>query len=233
MDSTDDFLQIGGHENTFELIGLNKIRKLTNQKEAEFYEALQKLDSLKSLLQFTPKYFSMLQFQSTGKNDFYVTLENVIEPFKKPNLLDLKLGKQLYDDDADEIKKQRMIEKASRTTSGSLGLRIAGMKYFDGETYDKEFGRQLSSQQFQAELLKFLKPLKAEILRNTEALISAIKLVEGKFISASVLIVYESDNPLKYTFKLIDFAHTSIGEGMGSHKDILESLAKLAEIISE
>ncbi|KIV87634.1 hypothetical protein PV11_03166 [Exophiala sideris] len=57
-----------------------------------------------------------------------VVMENVAAGFKDPNILDVKLGTRLWADDAPASKRRRLEEVASRTTSGSLGFRIAGMK---------------------------------------------------------------------------------------------------------
>eukprot|EP00835_Amoeboradix_gromovi_P004609 NODE_369_length_9975_cov_0.256582.p4 type:complete len:236 gc:universal NODE_369_length_9975_cov_0.256582:4758-4051(-) len=227
----DTFQQVGGHLDTFELIGQYKIRKLTNEKEARFYQELQSNELLQKLKDYTPIFHSMMQFQDTGKNDYYVVLENLIEPFKNPNLLDLKLGSQLYDCDAAEEKKNRMISKALKTTSGSLGLRIAGMKYHNGQSCDKEFGRQLSKEQFVEELLNFVSPVHCSVLEHTAKLKEILKSIEGKFISSSILIVYEADNPSKFTFKLIDFAHTTLSPEQGYHTDVINSLDTLLSIL--
>lgn len=57
-----------------------------------------------------------------------VVLENLVKGFSKPNILDVKLGKILYDDYASEEKKARLSNVSKSTTSGSLGFRICGMK---------------------------------------------------------------------------------------------------------
>lgn len=57
-----------------------------------------------------------------------IVLENVAAGFKHPNVLDVKLGARLWADDAPAAKRRKLEEVASRTTSGSLGFRIAGMK---------------------------------------------------------------------------------------------------------
>ncbi|RUP07378.1 hypothetical protein BC936DRAFT_140204, partial [Jimgerdemannia flammicorona] len=38
------------------------------------------------------------------------------------------IGTRLYSDDASDNKRHRMLDKAAKTTSGSLGIRITGMK---------------------------------------------------------------------------------------------------------
>jgi 1D-myo-inositol-tetrakisphosphate 5-kinase/inositol-polyphosphate multikinase len=65
--------------------------------------------------------------------DLHIVLENVSAGFKHPNILDLKLGARLWDEDAKPEKRARLDKVASETTSGSLGFRIAGMRVWQGE----------------------------------------------------------------------------------------------------
>ena len=57
-----------------------------------------------------------------------VKIENLLQGFREPSILDLKLGTRLYGDDATSQKKAQMIKTASITTTGSLGIRITGMR---------------------------------------------------------------------------------------------------------
>lgn len=66
----------------------------------------------------------------TGLN---IVLENVTAKFKKPNVLDLKLGARLWDDDTKLEKRARLDKVSGETTSGSLGFRIAGMRIWQGK----------------------------------------------------------------------------------------------------
>ncbi|CAL9737151.1 inositol polyphosphate multikinase [Monosporozyma servazzii] len=61
-----------------------------------------------------------------GKN--YLVLENLLTGFNKPNIMDIKLGKILYDENASKEKIERMKQVSKDTTSGSLGFRICGMQ---------------------------------------------------------------------------------------------------------
>ncbi|OJD40698.1 inositol polyphosphate multikinase [Diplodia corticola] len=70
--------------------------------------------------------------------DTSIVLENVAAGFRKPNILDLKLGARLYDDGTSEAKAARLDKVASETTSSSLGFRIAGMRVWQGEGEKKE-----------------------------------------------------------------------------------------------
>ena len=55
-------------------------------------------------------------------------VENVAHGFRKPNIIDIKLGTVLYDEDALPAKKERMLIKARGTTSGEAGIRLTGFQ---------------------------------------------------------------------------------------------------------
>ena len=51
-----------------------------------------------------------------------IKLQNLSNDFTKPNILDIKLGTQLYAEDASPKKKQWMVQTAMKTTSLELAL---------------------------------------------------------------------------------------------------------------
>ena len=55
-------------------------------------------------------------------------LENLSHAFSKPNILDIKLGTVLYDDDASAEKRARMEKTARETTSLETGVRLTGFQ---------------------------------------------------------------------------------------------------------
>jgi inositol-polyphosphate multikinase len=57
-----------------------------------------------------------------------LVIENVAHGFRKPNILDIKLGTVLYDEDAPLDKKERMEKVARNTTSGETGIRLTGFQ---------------------------------------------------------------------------------------------------------
>lgn len=61
-----------------------------------------------------------------------IVLENIAEGFKRPNVLDVKLGSRLWADDAPPAKRAKLDAVSRETTSSSLGYRIAGMKVWVG-----------------------------------------------------------------------------------------------------
>lgn len=62
-----------------------------------------------------------------GDNKQYLVLNNCLYGFKKPSIMDIKLGSILYDSNANNEKIKRMENVSKNTTSGSLNFRIAGM----------------------------------------------------------------------------------------------------------
>lgn len=67
-----------------------------------------------------------------------IVLENIAEGFKRPNVLDVKLGSRLWAADAPPAKRAKLDAVSRETTSSSLGYRIAGMKVWVG--YDDQNG---------------------------------------------------------------------------------------------
>ncbi|KAL5426552.1 hypothetical protein PMIN04_001867 [Paraphaeosphaeria minitans] len=101
--------------------------------------------------------------------ELHIVLENITHGFTKPNVLDLKLGAQLWDEAAKPEKRVRLDKISAETTSGSLGFRIAGMRVYKGEpvpgtpeglkesveadegsgywVYNKMYGRKLAAEE--------------------------------------------------------------------------------------
>ena len=125
--------------------------------------------------------------------DLHIVLENITHGFKKPNVLDLKLGAQLWDDNANPEKRARLDKVSAETTSGSLGFRIAGMRTwlgpsppevpeelksyveFDKENgywvYNKMYGRKFSTEDIDEGFDAFFpKSSEAEKSRTREVL---------------------------------------------------------------
>jgi inositol-polyphosphate multikinase len=64
--------------------------------------------------------------------DTCIVLSAVTSGFKRPNILDLKLGAKLWADDAPQAKRTRLDKVSQETTSTPLGFRIAGMRVWKG-----------------------------------------------------------------------------------------------------
>ncbi|EDO16871.1 hypothetical protein Kpol_1024p25 [Vanderwaltozyma polyspora DSM 70294] len=158
---------------------------------------------------------------SNGKK--YIVLENLLKGFNKPNIMDIKLGKILYDDDATEEKRKRLQEVSDNTTSGSLGFRICGMKvqsnsrikssldpnHFEVEDdgdyifVNKLFGRTRSNSNISIAIDDFLNNdqlsterislIKENFWIRLQILYNLLLDQEIRMISSSLLFIYEGD----------------------------------------
>ena len=147
-----------------------------------------------------------------------VVLQNSTHGFKKPNVLDAKLGSRLWADDAPEAKRLRFDAITKSTTNGTHGFRIAGMRIYKGSdqpddldadgfmAYNKDYGRfRVNQDNLVQEIRKFIFNARAGIdadlgravaqafledLKNVEHVLSH---AETRMYSASLLFTFEGD----------------------------------------
>lgn len=147
-----------------------------------------------------------------------IVLENVAYGFDRPNILDVKLGRRLWGDDAPPAKRQKLDKAAAETTSGPLGFRIAGMRTWMGENAglefestngykkcDKLYGRSFHvdtvSQGFEEYFLVdqagVTRHLASKVIRrfveDLRGLQNVLQSEESRMYSASLLFVYEGN----------------------------------------
>nr|XP_015197903.1 PREDICTED: inositol hexakisphosphate kinase 3 isoform X1 [Lepisosteus oculatus] len=157
---------------------------------------------------------------------WFVLLENVVWPFMRPCVLDLKMGTRQHGDDAPEEKKRRHMKKCEQSTSSSLGLRLGGMQVFQVTSdhflcRNKYYGRTLSGAGLRQALCQFLhngrwvrRELIGPILQRLGQLRAVLQRQGSyRFYSSSLLLIYEgvespSASP-SVDVRMIDFAHTT------------------------
>jgi inositol-polyphosphate multikinase len=152
-----------------------------------------------------------------------IVLENVAKGFKKPNVIDLKLGAQLWDDEAPETKRRKLDEVSDATTSRSLGFRIAGMQVYRPPpplgsaqprqhvevtdkgymVYDKFYGREFDAGNVHEAFMDYfgaaseksqaIKTVMKGLARGVKDLVTVMETQESRMYSASILMVYEGD----------------------------------------
>lgn len=151
--------------------------------------------------------------------DCAIVMENVAHDYKKPNILDVKLGARLWADDAPPSKRTKLDKVAGETTSTILGYRVAGMRTWQGphgagqlgvnedlyKIYDKNYGRALTTETviegfreyFRVETgekpLKNMRKVIKRFIRDLKDLQEVLETEESRMYSASLLFVYEGD----------------------------------------
>lgn len=152
----------------------------------------------------------------------YLVLENLLYGYVRPNILDIKLGRILWDESASEEKRIRLKEVSRTTTSGSLGFRICGMKmcqnslinrmldpkYYasDDDEYilvNKFYGRELTQSNVTDAFDVFFgdDKLSSErraclidtFLKRLQLFYNSLLNEEVRMISSSLLFIYECD----------------------------------------
>ncbi|CDO94030.1 unnamed protein product [Kluyveromyces dobzhanskii CBS 2104] len=157
--------------------------------------------------------------QSDGKT--YLVLENLLYGYVRPNVLDIKLGRVLWDHTADEEKKKRLNDVSKSSTSGSLGFRICGMNISANRaTFDldakyqvpqddshifinKYYGRELSGSNVIDAFDLFFGDDKLSAQNRQELIDMFLKRLqlfyntllneEVRMVSSSLLFIYECD----------------------------------------
>ncbi|KAK6539749.1 hypothetical protein TWF694_009945 [Orbilia ellipsospora] len=138
-----------------------------------------------------------------------IVLSNLTHGFVKPCVMDVKLGAQLWDDDAPQEKRARLDDVANKTTSRPLGFRIAGMKVWKGtsnddyQVYDKNYGRKFTADNVIDGFREFLfsgdlsetqsKLITKKFADKVEQVLGVLESQESRMYSASLLFIYEGD----------------------------------------
>ncbi|MBW0463306.1 hypothetical protein O181_003021 [Austropuccinia psidii MF-1] len=180
-----------------------KIVKVTNQQEAAFYQSFaDRLDQESrdpTWKGWRPKFYGCLPIHphpsggQAGQEQSYqqpndrvsIVLENLImrkssertetlSGLIHPNIIDIKLGQQLYDNKASPDKVKRMKKAAHETTTAKFGIRLTGAQLWDNIkqeylTISKEFGKRVdpNGSGLEQAFNSFFPVLDASIVPNT------------------------------------------------------------------
>ncbi|KAI9141500.1 hypothetical protein BKA69DRAFT_1073768 [Paraphysoderma sedebokerense] len=244
--------QVAGHDSLLSHPeDSTRLLKPCHPKETSFYLYLQSVPThpLKPLI---PTFYGTTNLPRALTDDEKkrgitdcIVLENLLVGFKKGCVMDIKLGTKLYEDDANEEKKKKMIKLSQETTNGIVGMRVSGMKVYDPasskfQTHDKAFGKSLTAatiHQCWPEFVRFVPahlrvPLLKSFLAECKKIRTVISQIRGGFVGTSFLFVFEGDSiegnenatEVKSLVKLIDFAHSKIyteGEKGGVEEHLL------------
>ena len=128
--------QAGGHAGVLRSGSL--IIKPCTQAEIDFYALANQTQPL--FAAWMPTYMGQLTLGKPGESssgstvleserfDTAIVLENIEWGFRRPSVLDIKLGKILTDDNVSEEKRLRLEKVSMSTTSWDNHLRLTGMR---------------------------------------------------------------------------------------------------------
>ncbi|KAH9842452.1 SAICAR synthase-like protein [Rhodofomes roseus] len=143
--------QVGGHPGVTTTEDGSLLIKPTLPSEIAFYQALLTDPRCENLRDFVPEFYGTLKLEGRVENEAggldmnaikplegvpesekeSIVLENLAHTFAKPNILDIKLGTVLFDEDATQEKRERMERVAAETTSKETGMRLTGFQVYD------------------------------------------------------------------------------------------------------
>jgi len=206
--------QTGGHEGAFHKEEDHKIMKHGGVAETAFYEQIHLYPTLQSL---APQFYGIKELNDKK----YIVIEDLTHGFKKPCILDVKIGKQSYGEDASEEKKASMEAKDKKSTTWTLGARITAMKVFKHDINDyikkgKAEGKDVTAENFGSALSEYFhngKELRKNLIpRFLEKIYKIKEWAESqsdlRIYSSSILFVYDADEENdNVIIRMIDFAH--------------------------
>ncbi|KAK0210148.1 SAICAR synthase-like protein [Desarmillaria ectypa] len=227
--------QVGGHAGVLTSEDGSLLIKPALLLEHQFYQTLNTNPAFDTLRPFIPKFLGTLKLQGEideanrglelgsgiavkqlpeGHQKESLVLENLSHPFARPNILDIKLGTILYDEDASPEKVARMEKAARETTSLETGVRLTGFQVHDHTTMEaintpKSYGKSIKTSDLPEGIARFFPALAAHttqglppkllvpVLRALREDIAEIRDafagVEMRMVGGSLLIIYEGD----------------------------------------
>lgn len=137
----------------------------------------------------------------------FILLENLVAHYRRPCILDLKMGTRQHGDtdDADKIKIKQ--GRCQLTTSATLGFRVCGMQVYNRETCkylnrDKYFGRQLTAsgmgdvlRQFVHNGAEYRLDVVAQLVGKLSRFHTVVRQQDTfRFYSTSLLLMYDGED---------------------------------------
>jgi len=168
--------QVAGHGGILQLPNGTLI-KGSNEVELNFYKAVQDLNLplrkfMPECYNFTPEFQQIKEQYLANKPGCFINMQNLLTNYHNPNVIDIKLGTRLYDDAADEMKKQKMIAMANNTTSAATGIQISALQVFDKpeqriKKIGKTYGKMLTVENLPHALLRFFYNITEPVYKNS------------------------------------------------------------------
>jgi len=236
--------QTAGHAGSMLKQGKDRLMKPVSKNEAIFYETFYK--KFPKLQQYCPRFYGTEQ----KEDKMYAVLEDLTAQFKKPCIMDIKIGTSSVGEDASEEKKASMKAKDDATTTTTLGIRLSGFRVYQpkkGEYVlkDKSFGKKVKDNTMTDSLAVFFNNGEKVRKHVVEAFLAKVKEVQQwmesqkdlRFYSSSLLFLYEGDetdtaNP-KVDLRMIDFAHVHPIKDGGRDEGYVTGVKNLVRVLGE
>ncbi|KAI9208646.1 uncharacterized protein BJ171DRAFT_489577 [Polychytrium aggregatum] len=214
------FEAVAGHGTIIDL-GDGIVAKRSEIKELAFYQKTEEYRFnppnilIASYIDFIPRFYGEYSTPPAPKdgshpspNERWIRTYNATSTFTKPCTIDIKIGTQLYENDASLLKKVRMSVRSMVTTVEATGMLLCGMKIYDPPSghylkFPKSYGYALNTVTLPLGLRQFfcdgkgrlvhraaipILVTKLERLRDTLSELNGIRLR-----GSSLLLVYEGD----------------------------------------
>ncbi|TFY54467.1 hypothetical protein EVG20_g9693 [Dentipellis fragilis] len=228
--------QVGGHEGVQTTADGSLLIKPTLPLELTFYQSVTAIPALAPLQPWIPQFLGTLRLEGQRtaegevvqgvpsgleeQQDEYsipccLVLENLSHPFLRPNILDVKLGTVLYDEDATAEKRARMEITARSTTSHKTGIRLTGFQVYDNTTAKpittpKSYGKSITPADLPTGIAcvfptafdgagtsglpaHTLSPMLDTLTDAVRAVRDAVASVEIRMVGGSLLVLYEAE----------------------------------------
>lgn len=259
--------QVGGRAEIVSINTIGKDRSIgkpLNKAEYHFYENdVKTLPDI--LLDYIPCYKGAIEISNGKPKAFedenkikartgcYIVLEDITWNFRKPSIMDLKMGTRQYSDKMPPAKIFRKKQRSLDTTSNDLGLRVAGIRSFNILENCEHFhmsklqGRTLDNHSILNAFRLFFSDGRrtryleiAVFRRKLNRVIELIERMNCRLYCCSLLLVYEAHAEEiavpKIDMRIIDFAEfqscTGDGEKYSSPDNgFLQGLTSLVDIL--
>eukprot|EP00298_Acanthocystis_sp_HF-20_P007845 c17320_g1_i1.p1 GENE.c17320_g1_i1~~c17320_g1_i1.p1 ORF type:complete len:494 (-),score=195.78 c17320_g1_i1:41-1522(-) len=175
----------------------------------------------KKLKKWIPNYYGVVHIGQY----LWIIMEDVTGKFKRPSILDLKMGRRTYQKGASQEKRSAEVSKYPQQLE--LGFRVTGMNVFKKGSKDplmlnQTYGQSLTIDNIHTAFENYFdkgdgrgqsKTVKA-LIQKLEELLSWIGQAEEKYslVASSLLIMYDSDTDA-VDVRIIDFGNLRMDLG--------------------
>ncbi|KAJ7324201.1 hypothetical protein JRQ81_017221 [Phrynocephalus forsythii] len=183
-------------------------------RELEFYNKVYASDCedpvFLQLRKYLPKFYGIWS-PPTAPSDLYLKLEDVTHRFKKPCIMDVKIGQKSYDPYASAEKIKQQVSKYPLMEE--IGFLVLGMRVYhvhsdSYETQNQHYGRSLTKETIKDGVARFFNngyslrkdAVAASIQKIREILEWFESQKQLNFYASSLLFVYDGLSPVTATW---------------------------------